>query len=243
MYEFNRHRGGLGWTGGFRLSADGDHFSNQGCSGQTSAGGTRIEGGRTVCARPNEFSFMGREGCVQVGFRGSQNCITDGGYAGRFYCCAPGRPRRGQASLPPTESRIAPEYTPGEEMEIPEEKSTWQEWIEAAIPGAPEDKVEDGVYVPQPSPQVTNGAPGAQQPQRPPVPRPPARREGEGEGEGEGGRREEASIFGALPWWGWLGLAGGVGLVALLGVYLYQAGEEDEEELTSRELALLGERY
>jgi len=68
---------------------------------------------------------------------------------------------------------------------------------------------------------------------RPPTGQPTA---GGGEGgpsgrreEGPSGRREEASIFGALPWWGWLGIAGGVGLLALIGVAIYKSGEEDEE--------------
>jgi len=35
--------------------------------------------------------------------------------------------------------------------------------------------------------------------------------------------------FGAMPWWGWMGIAGGVGLLAVLGVAIYQSGEEEEE--------------
>lgn len=35
-------------------------------------------------------------------------------------------------------------------------------------------------------------------------------------------------IFGILPWWGWLGIAGGVGLLAILGVALMKGGEEED---------------
>jgi hypothetical protein len=38
-----------------------------------------------------------------------------------------------------------------------------------------------------------------------------------------------SSIFGALPWWGWLGIAGGVGLLAVLGVALMKGGEDEAE--------------
>jgi hypothetical protein len=43
-----------------------------------------------------------------------------------------------------------------------------------------------------------------------------------------------------MPWWGWLGIAGGVGLLAVIGVAIYKGGEESEAELEEAELAKLG---
>lgn len=42
--------------------------------------------------------------------------------------------------------------------------------------------------------------------------------------------QQPPSFFARMPWWGWMGIAGGVGLLAVLGVAIYQAGEEEEEE-------------
>ena len=42
---------------------------------------------------------------------------------------------------------------------------------------------------------------------------------------------QEPSLFARMPWWGWLGIAGGAGLLAVLGVAIYQSGEEEEEEI------------
>jgi hypothetical protein len=64
---------------------------------------------------------------------------------------------------------------------------------------------------------------------------------GGGGGGGGGGQQEppttpppeEANIFGqifgALPWWGWLGIAGGVGLLAVVGVAIAKGGDDEEE--------------
>jgi hypothetical protein len=52
---------------------------------------------------------------------------------------------------------------------------------------------------------------------------------------------QQAGIVpGGMPWWGWLAILGGVGLLAAGGYYLYKRGEEEEAELEEAELAALG---
>lgn len=48
-----------------------------------------------------------------------------------------------------------------------------------------------------------------------------------------------ARTFRALPWWGWMGIAGGVGLLTVLGVAIYQAGEEEAEAEAEWDLDLV----
>jgi len=38
-------------------------------------------------------------------------------------------------------------------------------------------------------------------------------------------------LFTSMPWWGWLGIAGGIGVLAVLGIAIYQSGKEEEEAI------------
>jgi hypothetical protein len=47
-------------------------------------------------------------------------------------------------------------------------------------------------------------------------------------------------VAGGMPWWGWMSLLGGVGALALGGLYLYRKGEEEDVLREESELAALG---
>ena len=105
MYEYNKTRGGLGytlppragranlppamgWTGGFTVPGNEQRFSMRTCSG--SAASPMDPSSDLICGRSAEVGYLGRIGCVPVGFQGSHHCNTDEGNQGIFYCCPPG---------------------------------------------------------------------------------------------------------------------------------------------------------
>jgi hypothetical protein len=44
---------------------------------------------------------------------------------------------------------------------------------------------------------------------------------------------QQPSLIARIPWWGWLGIAGGFGLLVVLGMAIYQSGEEEAGGLPS----------
>jgi len=89
-YEYQRTRGGLGWLPTF--TSYGQTFRGPSCAG----------GGRVVCGRTAESTFMTNQGCtpttVQTEAGGATRlCFTGEGpttdaNAGTVWCCPPGRP-------------------------------------------------------------------------------------------------------------------------------------------------------
>jgi len=105
MYEYNKTRGGLGytlppragrvnlppamgWTGGFTIPGNEQRFSGRTCSG--SAANPMDPSSDLICGRSAEVGYLNRIGCVPVGFQGSHHCNTDEGNDGIFFCCPPG---------------------------------------------------------------------------------------------------------------------------------------------------------
>lgn len=113
MYEYNKTRGGLGytlppragranlppamgWSGGFTIPGNDQRFSGRTCSG--SAAVPMDSSSDLICGRSAEVGYLNRIGCVPVGFQGSHHCNTDEGNEGIFYCCPPGVLDRARAS-------------------------------------------------------------------------------------------------------------------------------------------------
>jgi len=217
-------------------------------------------GRRMVCATPNEQAYLVREGCGGTQYNGSNICTTSDRNIGSLWCCASDRPRLTREDQPAAIEQIAvssrditalqtwinqqsgcsagradgawgPNTRTG--LNCVAGRVGWAEVVRrfpfvqtlvgtAAGYTTPDTMIFSPGSTAKLPGQVTGGggaavSPGAQEPGATETPPP-----------------EEANvfgqIFGALPWWGWLGIAGGVGLLAVIGVAAMKSGEEEEEE-------------
>jgi len=263
-YEYNRKQGGLGGMGSLGWSRNWEVPMSDEVARDVSCTG----GGTMVCGRSDEQNFLVNQSCRPTVYGPNQldACRTSAGNAGSLWCCPPGRP--GTTTTP--SSAVAQQAVSGDQIRALQnfivqqgcsvgstgadgvwgpntragltcavQASSWANvagrfpWISTLVatpsgqerpastvfdPGTTAKTPEQAGVTTSPTTIVTPGSPDEQLPEQ----------------------SQQAGFFGALPWWGWLGLAGGIGLLAVIGTALYQSGEEEEAEIEQMELARLG---
>lgn len=250
MYEFARGRrmsglGALGFSEAWTRPMTREVVRAPSCSGVT--------GGRTICAAPSEQNYMSAQGCRSTSYQGQDGCITSDKVNGDLWCCPPGRPGTStstpiqqvgvtRANIIALQNWINQQpgcsagaadgvYGPATRrgLDCAVAATSWVNvtgrfpfvstlYTDPTGTPRPESMVFDPGTVaktPEQSGVRTGGGGGAPAPAEQPAP-----------------IQEEANIFGdifgVLPWWGWLGIAGGVGLLAVLGVAIMKGGDEEE---------------
>lgn len=215
-----------------------------------------VTGGRSICAAPSEQEYMSNQGCRSTAYRGLSACITASGVNGDLWCCPPGRPgtsasppvaqpgvtrdniialqnwinQQGGCSAGRADGVYGPNTARGLQCAI---AATSYVNVTGRFPFV-STLLADPTGTPRPESFTFDPGTTAKTPEqvgvRPTVAVGPAAEEEPG---APSAPPEEASmfgqIFGALPWWGWLGIAGGVGLLAVIGVAVMKSGEGEEE--------------
>ena len=254
MYEFPKGRrmsglGALGFSEAWTRPMTREVVTAPSCSGVT--------GGRTICAAPSEQTYMNAQGCRSTSYQGQEGCITASKVNGDLWCCPPGRPGTStsqeiqqvavsRADIQRLQTWI--NQQPGCSAGTVDGKygPATQRGLQCAVAATswvnvtgrfPFVNTLTSTPTGEARPEGFTFDPGtsAKTPEQGGV------RTGGGGSvavqPADGGAPvvQEAgilsSVFGALPWWGWLGIAGGVGLVAVIGVALMKSGGEDEDEL------------
>lgn len=262
-YEYNRKQGGLGgmgalgWTRSWEVPMSREVANNVPCNG-----------GSMICSGASEdHGFLVNQGCRPTVYGPNQldACRTTGGAAGSLFCCPPGRP--GTATTPSTTVAQQPVsrdqirslqnfivqqgcsvgstgadgvWGPNTQagLNCVVQRTSWVNvagrfpWISTLV-ATPSGQA-------RPAGTVFDPGATAKTPEQAGVSRPSAALPSGVPGEPLPDQVQQASMFGALPWWGWLGLAGGVGLIAVIATAVYKSSEEEEAEIERMELAELG---
>jgi hypothetical protein len=252
MYEFTKKRrmsglGALGFSESWKRPMTTQVVTAPGCS--------NVTGGRLICGAPSEQQYMSNQGCRSASYEGYEGCTTSSGVNGDLWCCPPGRPGT-SASAPIQQVAVSRDNIRALQTWINQQSGcnagtvdgvygpATQRGLQCAVAATSWVNVTSrfpfvGTLIATPTGEARPSGftfdPGtsAKTPEQGGV------RTGGGSTvavqQADSGAPivQEAGILsqitGALPWWGWLGIAGGVGLLAVLGVALMKGGGEDEE--------------
>jgi hypothetical protein len=217
-----------------------------------------VGGGRTICAAPSEQDYMSAQGCRSTSYMGQDGCITASKVNGDLWCCPPGRPgtsasppmqqvgvtraniialqtwinAQSGCSVGTVDGVYGPATRTGLLCAV--NATSWVN-VTGRFPFV-NTLISDPTGAARPASMVFDPGTTAKTPEQSGV--------SYGGGGGGGGavvQQEQpqtttpsggfnfASIFGALPWWGWLGIAGGVGLLTVVGVAIAKGGSDEEE--------------
>ena len=217
-----------------------------------------VSGGRTICAAPSEQSYMSAQGCRSTSYQGQDGCITSSKVNGDLWCCPAGRPA-GTGAAPIQQVGVTAANIRALQTWINQQSGCSAGTVDGVYGPATRTGllcavaatswvnvtgrfpfvntlITDPTGVERPANMVFDPGTTAKTPEQSGV------RTSGGGGGGAVVQQEQppqvtppggfnlASIFGALPWWGWLGIAGGVGLLTVLGVAIAKSGEVEEPE-------------
>ena len=227
-------------------------------------------GGTIVCARPEEQNYMVNQSCrvsypEQGGGTGA--CTTGAGNRGNTWCCPPGRPGTStsptiaQQSVSRDQIRQMQTWLAQQGCSVGSTGAdgVWgpntRGGVECAVGQTSWTNVAgrfpflstlmaDPTGTARPSGMIFDPGPGGgKTPEQGGVRYASggaAPGGAPGAAPGTPGVQQAGILPGGMPWWGWLALLGGVGVLAFGGLYLYRKGEEEEAELEEAELAALG---
>lgn len=243
--------GALGFSDSWTRPMTREVVNAPSCSGVT--------GGRTICAAPSEQNYMSTQGCRSTSYMGQDGCITASKVNGDLWCCPPGRPGNSTSApiqqVGVTNANIRALQTwinqqPGcsagtvdgvygpatrRGLDCAVAATSWVN-VTGRFPFV-STLYADPTGTPRPESMVFDPGTTAKTPEQS-----GANYTGGGSSGGGGGTVQQeppppttqeagvfGQIFGALPWWGWLGIAGGVGLLAVVGVAIAKSGDDEEE--------------
>lgn len=213
-----------------------------------------VSGGRTICAAPSEQNYMSAQGCRSTSYQGQDGCITASKVNGDLWCCPPGRPGT-STSTPIQQVGVTNANIRALQTWINQQPGcsagtvdgvygpTTRRGLECAVAATSWVNVTgrfpfvstlytDPTGTPRPESMVFDPGTTAKTPEQSgvrtsgggaaalidPTPAPVVQEAG-----------IFGQIFGVMPWWGWLGIAGGVGLLAVIGVAIAKGGDEEPE--------------
>jgi hypothetical protein len=249
-YEYERKQGGLGalgWSEAFG--------GRQSC--QVPGGAA---GGSLICGLRSEEQFLTNQTCRPISWMGESQCQTVGGNPGTYWCCPPGRPGTGAApveQLPMSRLDIQSlqsyinrqegcsagtvdgKWGPNTQLgaECVAQRDGWASLTGrfpflSTLMATPEGRIRE--------PMVFDPGTGYAKPGDPGTTKTPAEagiaqvatslQAGQ---QAPAELLQQPSLLARIPWWGWLGIAGGFGLLVVLGMAIYQSGEEEALGLPS----------